>query len=536
MVEIVVQIMSIQQKRNYIFTIIGLAVIILLLVISHDKETVEVPVLAKQSEVVEDTTLVLSQASDLTSQSRSIEAVGEVTANSIHQIRSQISSNITYLPIEIGDIVGAGYVIARAENTDEQIEYKRAQERLLVQERTLDIMKRGASDNEEALLATRIDGSQQQINETHTSALQLVRTIQDTTQNILSSNVSPLFTDPFGPYPELRFTTFDSGMVYRIEDDHRSLRTKVDAVQDIDISLYTTPKEIRDDLLPTLYIAREFLRDIGLAIDTALPATPEIEARLPLWRQNISNGANSINALISQLIAINEKYTSQMTAYTITSDEQTLSLTGAANEEIARQEALVRDAELGVSEALVKLNKTIFTSNIYGTVSEVAVDNGDLISPGALIARIINTNSLQIKISLPIKDAQEISRGSTVIIQSNGTGYVSKIAPNISPETGKVEIIIEVNDKGSEGLVIGDFVTISILTEGTNQLRIPVSAIVSEDKVPAVYIQTQEGTYTRTSIVLGEVYGESIEVLLGITPEMIIVINPQYLTEDTLSL
>jgi cobalt-zinc-cadmium efflux system membrane fusion protein len=121
------------------------------------------------------------------------------------------------------------------------------------------------------------------------------------------------------------------------------------------------------------------------------------------------------------------------------------------------------------------------------------------------------------------KDLAKVQKGSAVKIQTESypgeafTGKITYVGDVVEPQTRTVSVRVEVaNPRGR--LKPGMFATaeISAGNSAKQAILIPSSAIQRFDGRPAVFLQQQDGSFTKRDLELGRGFGGNVEVKSGL--------------------
>ena len=169
--------------------------------------------------------------------------------------------------------------------------------------------------------------------------------------------------------------------------------------------------------------------------------------------------------------------------------------------------------------------KTIVRSPIQGVVNALYLKTGDYVSPGQPAAIIANNNGLQIKTFISEIDGANLNVGDAVSIEGGASGVITAKADALDPTNGKVAIVVGVNP--DSGLTNGATVkvTFSRVSEVKVDERIivPLSALKITPEGASVFTVNAEDKLEAIVVTKGQLYGDNIEILSGITKETRIV-------------
>ena len=171
-----------------------------------------------------------------------------------------------------------------------------------------------------------------------------------------------------------------------------------------------------------------------------------------------------------------------------------------------------------------------------GVVTQRNTDVGALINagqtPGSALFRVADTHRLRIYVQVPQPYAAQISAGMSAALEFTdhpGQHYSAVVASTAHAldavsRTLQVELQID-NSKGD--LLPGSYVQVTFtLPPSPGTLRVPVNTVIFRGKSPQVAI-VDAGQHVRLrDIAEGRDFGTELEVLAGIEPDDILVVNP----------
>jgi RND family efflux transporter MFP subunit len=197
---------------------------------------------------------------------------------------------------------------------------------------------------------------------------------------------------------------------------------------------------------------------------------------------------------------------------------------GARKEEIAQARSQVTEAAAQVRSSEVKLQNTKIVAPITGIIGNIPAKVGDFVSKGDTLTTLIQNQSLEINLSIPLERGPELRLGQRVQGTDNqgnvlGTGRISFISPQVS--TTSQSILAKAVFDNSEGqLRDGQFIRANVIWNTRPGILIPTTAIsrvagqefvfVAEEQGPSKLIARQK------PVKLGEIQGNKYRVLEGL--------------------
>lgn len=160
--------------------------------------------------------------------------------------------------------------------------------------------------------------------------------------------------------------------------------------------------------------------------------------------------------------------------------------------------ALQSNARASLALAQEDLDRATIVSPMAGVLQDVYVEEGELLTVGREVARVVDLTRLEIPLRMPISAAATVRLGDRVELRSDGPvdtrweGEVSRIAPEADPASRTMTIFVEVRQDprqaglGEAILLPGQFVIGRVETsERAPRVLIPRRA-VSGDRVMIV--------------------------------------------------
>lgn len=189
----------------------------------------------------------------------------------------------------------------------------------------------------------------------------------------------------------------------------------------------------------------------------------------------------------------------------------------------------VRESELELAK--LELSYTRVTSPLTGRVVRRHVDLGTHISPGTILAEVMDVTPLLALVHVPANRMGFVAVGQRVKLglNSNDTqleGVVRLVSPIVDPQTGTVKVTVEIRSY-PPATRPGDFAEVRIVTaRHDNATLVPSRAIFEEQGQSILYV-TEGGKAVRRVVKSGFVDGDATEILEGVAPQELVVIKGQ---------
>ncbi len=503
------------RKHAVISTVVVLAAIIIA-IIAGRAATKKAP--AANNDDVKQVELI--NATTFRQGSLAVSANGIVESHSQVDLKSQTSAPISTIDVSIGQTVNPGEVIMELQNSDIRAQLAQAEASL------------AAVQGQYQTGAFSVDSAKQ-------GAIDKLRDAYNKTYNAVVTKAEVVLYNNDGNGG--RLTTFSPDTALNSEmtatdiDLKTGLRQWKSANDALDAGTSTDAIETVIGIADmNMTRADTLLNDMSKILNNLAGfATPSFSVSLSNWNQIVSGAHDSVSGAEQALTA------AEMALSTSNSSQST-----TAN-------AQVTAAQAGVNNLQAQLAKTIIRSPISGRVSVLPLREGELASPGTLLATVIgNDSGLRVKAYVSGDDLSRVTLGSSATIQnptmptnasstSNAIkGVVSNIAPGVDPTTKKAEVDLDVSNSDKSGLVIGDNVTVAIsvpsapLASGSNRnqptiYRLPIQDVKIVPGAAYVFTVGADSKIVRNDVVIGSIQCDFIEVTSGLSDTMDIV-SPVY--------
>jgi RND family efflux transporter MFP subunit len=446
--------------------------------------------------------------------SASFDTVGKVEAVSEANLQAEAGGRITAVNVKVGDSVGAGSVLATIENS--------AQRAALVQ----------AQGSYEAALAASaqtgvgVDEAKTGVTSAQNGAINAIRQANNTTQAAFNTIVNSYFSNPQGTVPGLRLD--GGGRTAEFNSERVAFQQILPELQSRSNSL-STDSNLESEIAYTKTQVERTISLVDMFISVLNKGTnggrySEVE----LQTQN-----GNFTTLRASLISTRGSLDASLASLSAAKDGARRAELAASGGQVSASDAQVKIALGALQSAQANYQKTIVRSPIQGVVNAFYLKAGDYAAPGQAAGIIANNNGLQIKTFVSETDSANLNVGDTVSIEGGASGVITAKAEALDPTNGKVAVVIGVNPDSelTNGATVK--VTFSQLSEKVEDTRlmIPLSALKITPDGTFVFTVYESGVLVSTPVTQGQLYGENVEILTGITKETRIVTDARGLKD-----
>jgi len=309
-----------------------------------------------------------------------------------------------------------------------------------------------------------------------------------------------------------------------VEDEKERMPVKVIEVATGPISSYITSSATVD----TEQQVEVFSKATGICAEMIVEEGDKVSKGQTLARLDDSQPRLAeIQARVNRdKLAASLKRAEQMLKDDLLSDEE--------YEEV-RYRFTAADAEWGM--ARIRLEDTVITAPISGTVARRNVRLGMNVNPSISLFRIVDFESLITTVFVPEIDMRNLGIGQKVIVTADAVpntefeGQIKRISPVVDPMSGTVKVTVDLSGTSHE-LVPGIFIRVKILVDvHENAVILPRRALLKEEERAHVFV-VKDGLASEVELTTGYADGDRVEVLQGLEAGDMVVVDGQSRLRD----
>jgi RND family efflux transporter MFP subunit len=255
------------------------------------------------------------------------------------------------------------------------------------------------------------------------------------------------------------------------------------------------------------------------------PQLDEAKANL----QHAEGTLKRIRSLYVQGIMSKDKLDEAERAYTIARAQYETALANksqvrAKEQEIASAQAALEQMKAALTMAEIGLSRKVIKAPFSGLITEVFVKQGEFITPGQPVAKVVDISRLYISATIDEADVRKVKVGQEVRVTLDAfpnktfQGVVSEISPVISVkklETRTSKVKVRLNS-GVDGLIPGLSADIEIIVgKGQNVLYVPTVAIMERENRKTVFT-VENGKAQQREVRIGLSNWDYTEILDGL--------------------
>lgn len=210
---------------------------------------------------------------------------------------------------------------------------------------------------------------------------------------------------------------------------------------------------------------------------------------------------------------------------------------GPREEQVRAGLAQVKQAEATLAEIDDNISKSKIAAPFTGLIAEVNVDDGEMISAGQTVVRLINIDQLYVEVNLTASTVSAIQTGEKVEVKAESSqnyveGEIANISPAADPSNRTFLVKVKLANPDHR-LRAGMFADVQIAKGQTGDaVVVPIDSIVGLNSDQPYLFVFQDGKAVRREITLGVNNNSQVEVKSGIEAgEKVIVRGQSDLTD-----
>lgn len=190
-----------------------------------------------------------------------------------------------------------------------------------------------------------------------------------------------------------------------------------------------------------------------------------------------------------------------------------------------------------LQQAEDQLGKSVVRSPIAGRIKTKAVEEGEYVTPGGLLAEVLRIETVLALISVPERDYRFMREGEEVRVTLDAlpaesfTGTIKTIGVEADEQSRSFPVEVAV-DNASGRLRPGMLARVEIdLSNYRNQVLVPRHAVVEEGRARVVFVAA-DGRAQRREVALGATVGDRVQITSGLsTGERVVVAGQRRLSD-----
>ena len=396
----------------------------------------------------EEIDFVVAERKDLVQE---VSVTGRVQSADQVDLAFDRSGKVARVNVKVGDSVRAGQTLVVLQNLDLLSDLNRARAgvesaqaqlsqyhaALAAQQAKLDELKSGTRPEELRVYETKTESARTALQTAKQSLLNSIRDAFTKSDDSIRNKADQLFNVPRSSMPQLKFFT-DQQREVDLEGERMLFEQILNqwSVSASSLSAAADLLQAQNQAHDNLDRVMRFLDKLGFAVNNVTPNADLAQTTVDSWKTDVASARTNANTAKTNLIAAEEKVRAAESSMAVAVRELQLKQAGSTPEQIAvqeagvrqavanvtYQEAQVRSAQANVQSAGAQLAKTVIAAPFAGIVSAQEAKLGEIVSPNTTIISIISPAEFEIEANVPEADIAKLSLGDTARVTLDAYG------------------------------------------------------------------------------------------------------------------
>lgn len=359
-----------------------------------------------------------------------VTVTGRTKAAQSVDLTFEKSGKVNRVPIAVGDAVEQGQVLVELERSELAANLLQAQGNLETQQAKLDELRRGTRPEEILVQEAKVNETKLSLEDAQKTVRDAIRDAYTKSDDAVRNKIDQFFDKPQSSSPQITFVVLNSTVEYALESGRPVIETILASWQfSLDTISYDTAKQ-------NLNAIQAFLDNAALALNSVNPTLTFTQTTIDKYRSDVATARTNVNTAVTNLTSAEEKRRGAESSLAIAQKQLELDRAGTAAEEVAAQEAQVKQALAGVRGVQAQIDKTILRSPLKGIITKQDAKVGEIVSSNIPIVSIISAGKYEIEANIPEVDIAKIKVGNPATLTLDAYGpdeifnaRVSKIEP-----------------------------------------------------------------------------------------------------------
>jgi RND family efflux transporter MFP subunit len=445
------------------------------------------------------------------------DTIGKVEAISEANLQTETGGRVTAVSVKVGDKISAGAVIASIENSSQRAQLVQAEG---AYEAALAGAAQGNVGVSEA--ATRLTSAQN-------AAVSTYNTSFNSVNGAMLNTIDAFFGNPNSFLPGVKIDS--QGKTDFLNKERIAFQSILSDWRTKSNSLNTN-----SDLESELKYARvQTDREIAM-VDTFIGIFNQSGTVSGYSEAELQADSVSFTNLRASLIGTRSSIDGALSGLAAAKDGVKHAELSAAGGQVSSADAQVKIALGSLQAAQSNYQKTIVRSPISGVVNALYLKTGDYATQGKPAAIVANNGGLQIKTFINEADSANLNVGDAVTIEGTSAGVITAKAAALDPSNGKIAVVVGVNPDSN--LTNGATVKVTFAqvstAKQTDKILIPLAALKITSDGSFVFTLEADTKLKAVPVTQGQLFGDNVEILTGITKESRIITDARGLKDGQL--
>ncbi len=179
-------------------------------------------------------------------------------------------------------------------------------------------------------------------------------------------------------------------------------------------------------------------------------------------------------------------------------------------------------ASLRLEQIQKRLDRAVIRAPFSGVITDRLQRAGEYVSPGSVLARMTDTENLEVRVEVPVNYAGRVHRGDSLKMfgyESEFSGKIRAVIPSTDVRSQTFEIRVELPEDAGRKWSIGQLISVAVPMRNMEEtLVVPRDALILRREGTYVYRINEDNTANRIMVEVGDGDGALVAVSGDLKP------------------
>lgn len=353
-----------------------------------------------------------------------VSVTGRVRPAEEAELAFEKAGRVNRVNISVGQHVKAGQILAQLESSELSAQLNEAQMNLEYQKAKLEEAKKGSRPEEIQIAETKVANAQTTLKNSEKDLIYKIKDSHTKSDDAVRNKVDQIFNNSRGSDPQLKFTVYSGQLEIDLESGRYDMEKILNSWQ-ISISVISESDDLdfyMREADSNLSNVRDFLEKAALAVNSLNASASLSQTTIDAYRSDISTARTNINTAITNLTLAEDSFKDAQSSLVLYQNELVLERAGNTAEQIAAQEAQMRQAEASIDVVRAQLGKNYLISPINGIVTKKDVKIGEIVAINQPAVSVISDAQYELEANIPEADIAKIKIGNSAKVTLDAYG------------------------------------------------------------------------------------------------------------------
>ncbi len=353
-----------------------------------------------------------------------VSVTGSVRSSEEIDLAFEVSGRVSDIYVNVGDQVISGQRLVSLDASELLAQLSDAKANLEVQVAKLDELRKGTRAEEINVAIAKVRSAEDALSDAKLNFTNSAKDAFTKADDAVRNKVDQFFDNSRSSNPELSFQPNNAQLGNKLEQARPGIEQILNEWKSATDALSVNSNLSQHSDLANSYLnsINLFLDDVALMLNSLTPTGEVSQTNIDKYRTDVSTARTNLNTAITNLASSEEKFNSARASLAVAERELELKQAGATQEQIAAQEALVRQAEAKLQVTNSQLSKTVLRAPFAGVVAKKDVKVGEIARVNSPAISVIGQSEFEIETFVPEADIASVSVGDIAEITLDAYG------------------------------------------------------------------------------------------------------------------